>query len=286
MAQQAARQRRGITCRVEWTSTLVPPGNTNWATFQEFDVTNLFMQADVPMFYRVVGIPAEPVTNATLYANQHCLTTGIGGPGENTNRFVNVVTGVGGDYAINVVLNSVHIGGDTTQICLCTPKGPAGTTGFAYYVLEPGDNAITCQNGEFSLFFVDQTSLGDNSGSATVTFSGAASTQTVLQANQHCITTGIGGPGDSTNRVVNIVTGVGGDYMFDVSFNSVHIGGDTTQLFLCTPKGPAGATGLAYYSLRPGRNRVCCQNGEFSLFFVDQTELGDNSGSATVDVYH
>ena len=222
MAQQAARQRRGITCRVEWTSTLVPPGNTNWATFQEFDVTNLFMQADVPMFYRVVGIPAEPVTNATLYANQHCLTTGIGGPGENTNRFVNVVTGVGGDYAINVVLNSVHIGGDTTQICLCTPKGPAGTTGFAYYVLEPGDNAITCQNGEFSLFFVDQTSLGDNSGSATVTFSGAASTQTVLQANQHCITTGIGGPGDSTNRVVNIVTGVGGDYMFDVSFNSVH----------------------------------------------------------------
>jgi len=269
----------GTTSRVEWTSTLSPPGNTNWATLDEFEVTDLFMAADVPMLYRVVGTPAEPVSNATLYANQHCLTSGLVGSGENTNRYVNIITGVGGEYTINVSLSSLHIGGDTTQVFLFSPKSP---TGLEYHVLNPGNNTVVSRNGEFSLFFADQTQLADNSGSATVTFTGPASTQVVLYANQHCITTGLVGSGDSSNRVVNIISGVGADYVVDATFNSVHIGGDTSQAFLMTTKSPSG---LAYHVLNPGRNRITSRNGEFSIFFADQTHLGDNSGSATLDLY-
>lgn len=100
-----------------------------------------------------------------MYANQHCVISGINGVGDCTNRFVNFVTGVGGEYTVNVQMTGVHIGGDTDQVFLCTSKHPSG---MAYYALDAGDNSVACRNGEFSLFFVDQAERSDNSGHATV----------------------------------------------------------------------------------------------------------------------
>ena len=70
-----------------------------------------------------------------------------------------------------------------------------------------------------------------------------ANAQAAVYTNQHCLTTGIAGSGECTIRFVNVVSGGGGEYVFDVDFLGVHIGGDTAQLFACTLKGASGMWG-------------------------------------------
>ena len=49
----------GTTCRVEWAASLTQPGHTNWQTLTEVEVTDNVMTSDVPMFFRVIGVPAS-----------------------------------------------------------------------------------------------------------------------------------------------------------------------------------------------------------------------------------
>jgi len=54
------------TCRIEWASSLTRPGLTNWQCLTNIVVQNPTMSADVPMFYRVVGIPAPLVSEGLI----------------------------------------------------------------------------------------------------------------------------------------------------------------------------------------------------------------------------
>lgn len=47
----------GTTARVEWAASLTEPSRTNWNSLTNVVVTNITMTTDIPMFYRVVGVP-------------------------------------------------------------------------------------------------------------------------------------------------------------------------------------------------------------------------------------
>ncbi len=267
----------GTVCRVEWAASLTDPGRTNWQVLTNLVVTDFAMSADVPMFYRVVGTPADSLTNVTLSATENCIISGVpGNTGACSHNFVSFDTEQPGDYTIVVELHSLHIGGSTTQLCLLAPKSP---TGHGYHVLNPGTNHVYSRTGEFVLFFVDQMTLTDNSGYATVILSEPASFRTNVDARANCLTTFTG---PCSSSFVNIDFGTGGTYFLDMDLFHLHIGGDTTQAFALAPK---SGTGHGYHVLNPGVNRIYSRTGEFSLFFVDQATLSDNYGFATVKFF-
>ena len=48
----------GTTARVEWAASLTDQGRTNWYTLSSVVVTSRMMTNDIPMFFRVIGIPS------------------------------------------------------------------------------------------------------------------------------------------------------------------------------------------------------------------------------------
>ena len=61
----------GTTATVEWAASLTEPGRTNWHSLTNRFVTSNVMTSDVPMFFRVRGIPypKTAITNARFYAS-------------------------------------------------------------------------------------------------------------------------------------------------------------------------------------------------------------------------
>lgn len=61
----------GTTATVEWAASLTAPGRTNWHPLTNQIVSGNAMTSDIPMFFRVRGIPypQTAITNARFYAS-------------------------------------------------------------------------------------------------------------------------------------------------------------------------------------------------------------------------
>jgi hypothetical protein len=207
-----------------------------------------------------------------------------------------------GTWNVSASFNNTHAGGDIDRVFLWTQTGeittqwPRGHAIHEAIGTEITELSFPTPSGldsiQVFLFFVDGSNLGDNYGTAVVTFQKKPvdPLENPIQVSVYPSINTLLIPTNFPNA--SLVTLPHGQFTVSTVFNSAHAGGDIDRVFLWAQTGETTSQwprGHAIHeAIGTDTKILSCPTPsgipsvQAYVFFIDGGNLSDNSGSATV----